>query len=223
MKPIQMRIVLLVMLLGGAGILLAAAASIQPTLAQVPTVTPLLSSGTVTPILIGRTSVITPKFTLPTRRPFPTRYAGPTITPSGPQVALDSNNLANRFAALPSKIGTFRVITWQQNFDSLSLEFVLENSDGASYRTTIFFASRAQSAYLTYLSTVERMAGGQSVAVGDEAFVAPQAKGEIAVVHYRNVLVTIYSANYFHSTETFTAPTVKDLTDVLSAILQILK
>ncbi len=222
MKPIQIRIVLLVMLLGGAGILLAAAASVQPTLAQVPTVTSLLTSGTVTPLFIGRTPVITPKIKLPPRNPRPTEYFGPTITPSGPLVPTDEPSLAKRFAAIPSQIGVFRVVTFPQNFVSLAAAFILERPDGARYSVELSFSYRAQGAYHTFLNTTRYMPNGQPSAIGDGAFIDPnvQGRGTIAAMHYRNVFVEIFSTASSGFAETFAPPTVEDLAGVLEAIVK---
>ncbi len=231
MKPIQIRIVLLVMLLGGAGILLAAAASVQPTLAQVPTVTSLLTSGTVTPLFIGRTPVITPMVKLPPKNPRPTQYTGSTITPSGLLVAVnvtnstvDKNKLAAFYSALPQFVGSLQLVTYQQNLSN-DFSFVLQDSKGAGYTVTVTFYASAQKAYITFArqTTAGGMNGGQSVAVGDEAFIAPKGAHFIAMMRYNNVLVRISSAAMSGSVEPAVPPTVQDLTGVLEAILKVLQ
>jgi len=220
MKPAQLRFSLLVTLLGGVAILVAA--SIQPTLAQVPTVTSLLTSGTVTPLFIGRTPVVTPKINLPPRNPRPTKDFSPTITPSGPLVPTDEPSLAKRFAAIPTKIGVFRVVTFPQNFESLAAVFVLERPDGARYRVELSFSNRAQGPYRTFQNTTRYMSNGQPSAIGDGAFIDPnvQGRGTIAAMYYRNVFVEIFSTASSGFAETFAPPAVEDLKGVLEAIVK---
>ncbi len=224
MKARQIGIAFLLVFLVSAAVFVAAA-SIRPTLAQVPTVTSLLTSGTVTPIFIGRTPVITPKVKLPTREPRPTKDFSPTITPSGPLVPTDEPSLAKRFAAIPPKIGVFRVITYPQNFESLAAEFVLERPDGARYRVELLFSNRVQGPYRTYRTfqnMTRYMPNGQLSAVGDGAFIDPnvQGRGTIAAMYYRNVFVEIFSTASSGFAETFAPPTVEDLAGVLEAIVK---
>jgi len=238
MKPAQLRFSLLVALLGSVAILVAV--SIQPILAQVPTtsatLSPFVGQGTVTPLFTGRTATPAPKFKIPTRQPRPTAYAGPTITPSGPLVAvsknqqavgqdvsIDPSSIASLYGTLPKVIGSFQIITYAQNFSGQTASFILKTADGAQYSTELSFHSSAHTAYITYQRLIARMPDGQPVAIGDAASIAGQNRLFIAAMQYRNVSVQILSAAESGSPNTSNVLTEQQLTEVLEAIVKVLQ
>ncbi len=148
MKLNQTNNYLLVALLGIAAVILIAAGSLQPLQAQTPSATPtrisLVGQGTVTPLFAGHTPTPTllPGVSVPPtwEPPATSVHTGPTITPSGPMVALDMskpevgvgwrvNNamVARLYAALPKTIASYRVLTIVRDTFYDEFVFALEN------------------------------------------------------------------------------------------------
>lgn len=85
----------------------------------------------------------TPAPVVPTVRPTqvrPTRYAGPTVTASGPLLDALPSNIAIRFANMPTVLGSLPVTNPRQNYDS-PITLFFRNTDGAEYRVEFFFVT----------------------------------------------------------------------------------
>jgi len=219
---------------------LIAFTSLQPSLAQIPTTSatasPFAGLGTVTPLFTGRTATPAPKIRIPTRQPRPTEYAGPTITPSGPLVAINTNQPAanasietdgNRILALytlfPKTVGALRTIINKPDFAAPMVTFGLESPDSTEYGVEIYFHNSAHSAYLQYQRVTQRMMAGKSVDIGDAGYIATQDRLFTAAMQYRNVFVSISSGTYINPSELPKTLTEQQLTDILTAILKALQ
>ncbi len=159
---------------------------------------------------------LTPVFTPPTPEPTnphwpptfkrPTPYAGPTVTASGPLLAQDAVSLRNLYRKIPTTIGGFKTITYEQDqlLTAGGMSFLLEDAAGLRYAVEVSFQGSAHPAYVGFLRVKSRMPTAQAVQVGDLAYIAPQDPAIIGVMQYRNALVLVYRANLFDNTSTLT-------------------
>ncbi len=138
----------------------------------------------------------------------------PTITSSGPLVEHDL-----QMDKVPRTIGNFLTEPIELN------EFVLTNTDYISmYNVRIRRLHSSEAAILVFQRVAETMTGRQSVNVGEGAFIGPNDNRFVAVMRYRNVVVTI--AHVFPGATLPTAyptPSTNTMTETLNAILSIIK
>jgi len=247
MKLNQPSSYILVAFLGIAVIILIVMGSLQTLQAQTPSSTPtripLIGQSTVTPLFVGDTPVPTlpSNLRLPTEKPLPTQYNGPTVTPSGPLVAVDitrplhgetmwevDNGLVARiYAALPNTVGSLRIAKVERttffNRFEIGIGTSTDAHPGEVYYAEIAFFGNAYDAYAGYIITANGMTkSGRAVVIGDAAYIAPQDI-YVAVMQYRNVLISVNSPYAERNLPVPYLLTEQQLTELLEAILKVLQ
>jgi hypothetical protein len=165
-------------------------------------------------------------------------FNGPTVTPSGPLIALNRNRpvwggwavdnkaVARIYAALPKSVGTVRLLTYSRETFRERFGIDLQNAERTGYLgCTVSFSSSQQQAYKSYVINLEKPNGveAQTVAVGDAAVVAPKGRYFVALMRYRNVYVEIFSPERRVGDPAAFILTEQQLTDILAAIVKILE
>jgi hypothetical protein len=166
-------------------------------------------------------------------------HQGPTVTPSGPLIALNRNRpvwggwavdnkaVARIYAALPKSVGTVRLLTYPRETFREQFGIDLQNAERTGYLgCTVSFYSSQQQAYESFLINLEQPNNGveaQEVAVGDAAVVAPKGRYFVALMRYRNVFVKIFSPERRVGDPAAFILTEQQLTDILAAIVKTLE
>jgi hypothetical protein len=244
MKPTWKISAFAIVILSAIAMLLVAASAPQLMLAQAPAATVTLratigAGGTYTPPAptftpLGPGEVKATAYRMPTDHVF----NGPTVTPSGPLIALNRNRpvwggwevdnkaVARIYAALPKSVGTVRLLTYPRETFRGRFGIAIQNAERTgSLGCTVSFSSSQQQAYKSYVIDLEKPNGveAQTVAVGDAAVVAPKGRYFVALMRYRNVYVEIFSPERRVGDPAAFILTEQQLTDILAAIVKILE
>jgi len=147
----------------------------------------------------------------PTDTPFPTDYLsptpGPTATISGTAISQGVQNAQAFNSAAPTQIGPFKLLTSGSLAYQYGSVLSYQTEDGAVYTVIMYLTNDVTDALTRYDGELQAIANPQPLKLGDAAVYSMVDTHELALIHYRNVVIDIYRPD-----PTGTVPTVK-LTD----------
>ena len=147
----------------------------------------------------------------PANTSVPTDYLsptpGPTATISGTAISQTIQNAQAFDAAAPAQVGPFQLVKAGSNATQYGSVLSYQTEDGAVYTVVMYLTNDLADALTRYSTELQSIANPQPLKLGDDAVYSMVDTHEMALIHYRNVVVDIY-----RPVPTGTVPTIK-LTD----------